>query len=139
MAPNCSAITYSISSNNCGDCLANTTSTTTTCRELQLTSNMQTCELHVQTIVCDRIAGIHCNPLITMLPPGTLYRPVQNGNVTITCNVAMDLTPMVKIFPKYQQNTTLLISFMTVIDKIVKSDISNITVNISALSYICRL
>lgn len=35
-------------------------------------------------------------------------------------NIAMALTPTVKIFPKYQQNTTLLTSFITIIDNIVK-------------------
>ena len=39
--------------------------------------------------------------------------------------VAMVLTPTVKILPKYQQNTTLLISFMTIIDKIVNRKIND--------------
>jgi hypothetical protein len=61
---------YNISSDNCGDCPANTTTTTATCRELQLTRNIQACEFSVQTIVCDKIAGIRSNPLVTMLPSG---------------------------------------------------------------------
>jgi hypothetical protein len=74
VSSNCSAISYyyNISSDNCGDCPVNTTSTTITCRELQLTSNVQMCQLSVQTIVCDRIGSVHSNPLITMLPTGTL-------------------------------------------------------------------
>jgi hypothetical protein len=72
VAPNCSAISYNISSDGCGHCPVNTTLTTATCRELQLTPNMQTCELSVQTVVCDRIASIHSNPLVIMLPSGML-------------------------------------------------------------------
>jgi hypothetical protein len=46
-------------------------------------------------------------------------------------NVAMELTPTVTILPKYQQNTTLLISFMAIFDKIVKFKARLITVSSS--------
>ena len=105
----------------------NTTFTTATCREVQLTSNAQTCEFRVQTIVCNTIASTHSNSMNIVLPPGMLSQLFWMKTYTIInfIIIAMGI-PTVEILSKYQQSTTCLVSFMTVIDKIVNNGIENV-------------
>ena len=54
--PECQHVTYSITSSNCGDCL-NTSSTSVTCSNFNVSTNATVCTLTVRSIVCANIVG----------------------------------------------------------------------------------
>ena len=64
--PECQHVTYSITSSNCGDCL-NTSSTSVTCSNFNVSTNATICTLTVRSIVCANIVGDEATSVSVLL------------------------------------------------------------------------
>ena len=83
VAPNCSAVSYTISSLGCGSCPSSTSTTSIICHGVQLNGESDLCTLSIQAVTCGNISGSFSNPLNVSLKGLLLLVYLAHDSVTV--------------------------------------------------------